>query len=815
MNSASIQNILRSPLLAVVPVALLMLGGKEPTVPSSGSTVESPTTAQHTATVPTDARIVPVSGGDAILEAFWDSNLGAWPKWKFTNEEPKTDAVQSWSLVTLNWTAKRVGEGPSLKRIYAGSGVRLASYSQLVLSAGVKKGAQVTLHAETDAGPVTKNFVSEASYTDQFVMPLPGAKFLTEVHITFGAAAQGPEKANLVWLGLRDPQLADIETIRWQHFNEQPLDLFLRSVPEPANEAPLYHLLSSAEGFEAAKKSTAATQARPLRIKSQITLEPHLVGAANQNLFGRRTTKTCPLYRTFINTRENGTTETIGLAEAAQKAAILGDSQALREVAKAAIQIALIPHWDVDFITKFHDSSWDQRSFVQAQVCEALAISLDLAGAWMTPAAKTLILRRLAEDGIGNINYVVWKYPYIFSCNQLPVFSVGRLAAHSLLEKQTGWGHIKPYTDLAFAELNESLAQNFLSDGGFPEGSGYLAYTLDNALPALAIYANAREKSFGELLPPLLGKTDNYISALQTTETGRPTQLILVGDAQGGPFAPLSASVLSVMSKIRPGGASARMLARLKPNQHLGLKLWALPSPDVNGIDPEGFDPFVTLPENGITASTRKVGDFLSKLVVIGGPARAGHNHEDRGSFVLEFAGETFAADPGGMNYSDPMVQMLKYAQSHNMLVPFVRSSDRPAAQNPASVAVIPAASGDATSFHATIDPAVLWPGFYQKWVRTFTSPTAGEITIIDEYALSKGDGVDFLWHTPLPVRKDNGQVIITGTRGRAIITPPVGSTVEITPSRKLGMREIATIRFRREAKSGSLEAKVHLEPIE
>jgi len=430
----------------------------------------------------------------------------------------------------------------------------------------------------------------------------------------------------------------------------------------------------------------------------------------------------------------------------------------------------------------------------------------------MTPAARELILRRLAEDGLGNINFEVWKHLYIFTCNQLPVFSVGRLAIYSLLEKQSGWGHLKPYNDLAFAELNESLAHNFLPDGGFPEGSGYLAYTLDNVLPALAIYANARNKPFNELLPPLLGKTDDFIAALRSTE--KPTELIAVGGMKGGPFAGLSSSVLSVMTKIRPGGAASRMLAALTPTQRQGMELWALPSPDLTGVDPNAFEPFVLLPDNGIAASTRKSGEHLTKLVVVGGPAKAGHNHEDRGSFVLEFAGETFAADPGGLNYADATAMTMSHAQNHNMLAPVVKSGSRPAAKNRAPVAVIPEATGDATAFNATIDGGVLWPDFYKSWKRSFTSPTAAEITIKDDYELTEGDGIEFLWHTPLPVINENGQVIITGARGRALITPPAGTTVEITPSRQLGMRDLSTIRFRSDAKSGNLETKVLLEPM-
>ncbi len=148
------------------------------------------------------------------------------------------------------------------------------------------------------------------------------------------------------------------------------------------------------------------------------------------------------------------------------------------------------------------------------------------------------------------------------------------------------------------------------------------------------------------------------------------------------------------------------------------------------------------------------------------------------------------------------------------MLVPVVQTANRPAASNPASVAVIPEATGDASAFNATINGGVLWPSFYKKWKRTFTSPSAGEITITDDYELNKADGVEFLWHTPLPVTNDNGQVIITGARGRAVITPPAGTTVEITPSRKLGMRDLSTIRFRSEEKTGSLVTKIILEPV-
>ena len=812
MKSSLFQKCLKSTLLAI---ALLGAGCKKSAeAPTASTPAPTPTPSGIVApSGPTDARIVPVSGGDAVIEPFFEHLLNPFQKWKVQGGKASARDM----LSRLSWTASAAGDGPVLKRDYTGGGVELGPYSELVLSAGFAKGTKLSLRAETDAGLAAKDFVCDVSHTDQFVLPLPGAKRVLRVEITLGAVAPGAIEGNLLWLGLRDPQARAAEAARWKMFTEQPLDAYLRSAPEPSDASPIYNILAPAAAFQEARRKASAAGGKIKKWESTLTLEPHL-GGANQNLFGRRTTSRDRVLQTFSYKDADGKDRFIGLKQAAQQAALAGDKEALREVARAAVQIAMIPHWDVDFVTEFPGGSNEQRCFSQNQACQALVVASDLAGSWLTDAGRALIIRRLGEDGLGNINYSILKWPYMFSCNQVPVFSVGRLAVYSFLEKQREAmkgvslaKRVQPYTDLAFAELNESLAQNFRPDGGFREGSGYLAYTLDNAMPALSIYGNARGKPLQELLPPLLVGTDNYLEALRSTVY--LPGMILVSDAQGGPFAGVSPSVLSVMAKIRPGGAAARMLAAMKPEDRGQLELWALPLPDLNGVDPNYFEPFVRMPETGFASSARKVGDLWSKLFVLGGPARAGHNHEDRGSFALEFGGETFAADPGGIVYADPMAQTMKFAQHHNMLVPVAKQGERPAAKNPAPVAVIPEAKGDAVSFNASINAGLLWPDYYKSWNRRFDSAAPDELIITDDYELLKGDGVEFLWHTPLPVKNENGQIIITGKRGRIIITPPAGTAVEITPSRKLGTQQLATLRFRSEANAGQLVTKVRLEP--
>ncbi len=747
-------------------------------------------------------RLTPVTLGDAVIEPFFDGTLGAWSHWALAPGDTSATPLQRWCNVQITWVAAAAGQGPVLSRRYPGEGVALGPYTELVLSAGFPRGTTVALRAETDAGDFAREIECGVSHTDQFVLPLPGAARLRRVEVGLGSAGAGRLEGSLIWLGARDPVQAEAEAARWRLFSEQPLEVFLRAVPEPEDGAPLYHVLASAEGFAQAREAARAAGLEPLGLRASVALEPHLSGWGNQDLFGRRTEAG---HRGLVTAGGRR----LSLLQAAQQAALAEDHESLREVAKAAVQFALIPHWDVDFITAFPDSSWEQRPFNQAVVCYHLAVALDLAGPWFSEAGRALVLRRLAEDGLGNINYSVWRHPYIFDCNQLAVFSMGRLAVYSVLEKQRGWARVAPYTDLAFGELNESLERIFLPDGGFFEGTGYLSYTLDNALPALAIYGAARGRSLADLLPPLLARVDDYFEVLRsTTRAGRV--LILVADAQGGPFAAPSPSLLSVLAKVRPGGAAARMLASI-PDYANQLELWARPAPDLAEVDPDHYAAFVSLPDTGMVASARRFEGEWVKLVVLGGPARAGHNHEDRGSFVLEFAGDTFAADPGGLIYADAAANAMKHAQNHNLLVPVVAGPDRPAPQNPAAVAVIPKAEGDEVSFSASLVPGVLWPQHYRRWERSFSSPNPAELVIVDEYELERGDGVEFRWHTPLPARIENGEMVIQGGNGRAYVTPPEGCRVELVPPRRLGTTALATLVFRQDGRAGRLTTRVRL----
>ena len=113
--------------------------------------------------------------------------------------------------------------------------------------------------------------------------------------------------------------------------------------------------------------------------------------------------------------------------------------------------------------------------------------------------------------------------------------------------------------------------------------------------------------------------------------------------------------------------------------------------------------------------------------------------------------------------------------------------------KNPLHTDVKPRGSGDATQFHATIDATPGWEGWFNKWQRTWDSPTPDAFTITDEWAVEKGEGPVFHWTTRLPMKLDDNRVIITGRRAIATLTLPddVEARIDHLPLMEPRRREI------------------------
>ena len=221
---------------------------------------------------------------------------------------------------------------------------------------------------------------------------------------------------------------------------------------------------------------------------------------------------------------------------------------------------------------------------------------------------------------------------------------------------------------------------------------------------------------------------------------------------------------------------------------------------------------FMQLKTTGHTSSYRLGIKGISKILVIGNKAGAGHTHMDKGSFIYEYGGETFLMDPGICPYDNPISLELKAPDRHNMLVPFGGESiSRP--QNPLMCEVIPKAYGDEKIFSANIDLTETWTVSYLKWIRKIDSPDPETLVVKDEYSLKHGDGVCMVFNSPLDINESGRQIFINGKSGRLVIDIPEDCTAKID---NLPHPVITHNRLRifKNGKQGVIAVNMKMEPL-
>jgi len=379
-----------------------------------------------------------------------------------------------------------------------------------------------------------------------------------------------------------------------------------------------------------------------------------------------------------------------------------------------------------------------------------------------------------------------WWWEYMYHTNQIPWITPGRTLGYLLLERtqpgrRTGhWtppavSRVQPYTEAAIGNLMETLGHVLLPDGGYDEGPSYFTHTARQAFLSLYYYARARGRDLRALMPPAIRATVRFAEMLVSTD--ERGIMILACDA------------MYVTEE------SAAWLAWFMPESHWvtvfhnaqrrtqGRPNCLLVASLAREIPSQGpaFQPFLHLADLGMMCSVRELAGERVKLFLMGNKANADHSHEDKGNFVLEYAGDSFAMDFGVIDYANPICLLLKQAQRHNMLVP-VAAGERPRPANPIPEDIKLVGDGGPVSFRAEANLTPGWAGWYRRWHRTWDSPTPGELTITDDWELERGEGVTFRWTTPLPVVIDAARhrVAITGRRGRAVLTYPADCTASL-----------------------------------
>ncbi|MCL4690995.1 MAG: heparinase II/III family protein [Candidatus Hydrogenedentes bacterium] len=730
---------------------------------------------------------IPINVAEGIIEAFWDPEISGFDEWSVDDAQAHgLNVFQNWAAVDFQWVSAPVDDPiVCMRKAFE---VDCAGYDTLLVKLTAPGGARVRLIADTDTGEhASERGAENGSY--EYSLPLEGSSVLRTLCIEVYAGETGPGAGWVEWVALQNASKLDLYHKRWDYSG---IDWSRHVVDDstPLTFQPVYGIFLTAA--ELADLREEHRQAIATTGESRFT---RLAAAAKDMDFERGIAE-------FAKSggSDGGRVRDLdrpvlpGGPSLAEAALVLEDRALMVAAARYALSLATSRYWDRDFRSNYPTGPADDRAFRRSYTCEDIAVILDLAGEIFSTAGRRYLMRRLSEEGVGKINYVTWKHEYIHHTNQLAYFNQGRMSAYLVLERE--YPRVKPYTDLALADTVGNIENSILPDGGYAEGPGYFSAMARRNYTILKYYARARDVELPDLVPRALRSTSDYAETLASTT---PDDVIPVGDSE----AHLSDETLEAMVELMPG--SYWQILQNKKRHAAGKELLPGKAPAPR--------PFVALPNLGYIASYRMLDGQPVKLLILGNVSGADHAHEDKGSFVLEFGGEVFAMDLGSTSYSDPVHQLYKHAQRHNMLVP-VGTDERPAPPIKLEANVIPIGKGNKKRFEARIDATPGWEPYYERWIRTWSSPEPSTLVIEDDYALCKGAGVSFLWQTTLPCRQDGRKITITGTHGEVILNPPDDCDITIESIPMAGGASQNRIAFTRHEKVGTLRVEIRLQPL-
>ena len=747
--------------------------------------------------------IIPINSAEAVIEPFFDPTLNGIKEWKiFDGSKHGLKIKQTWAYVGVEWSRRPI-DGVVLS-MYRDFSLDVSKYDKLIVCAAFPENCEINIKINTDRGEIYYKKRLKESIKKEHSIDLKKSKKLKKILIQVKTDDEKPSMGWFNWIGLQNSKILSFHLDEWKNI-DTTWDGYLRTDKFEPSFKPKYGLIVDSNEIEKIriihneylKKYGTTPILENIKLIKNKTPEKFIneYVVRDENRFNRE--------------REVGKllTSRDGYGLQLAIAGILTkDENLMRLAARYALSIAYSPNWEESFWANLPGSIWNHRAFTHSMYSFECALILDLCGEYFTWLGREFIMRRIAEEGLATINWISWKYEYIYHMNQLGWFSHGRLAGSTMLEKE--WPRAKWMTEQGYKDIYESVQNVILPDGGYVEGPTYFQPIAGNAGLAMYIYAKSRDKKLKDVIPDVMFKTGDFASAVISTDETQ--DVIPICDA----ISKLNYDMLLVMSTILPNSDWSNILIKKLeregglPNSLLSLTLFSHFNSKL-----QKTKPFVLLPQMGLLASNREFEGEKVKIAFMGNRAFAEHTHEDKGSFIIEFAGETFAMDPGTCDYANPLHITLKNCERHNMLVPF-GFDERAKPQTPIPFDIIPEAKCNDSTFSVYCDLSKGWEDYYKKWVRVIESPYPNEITIRDTFELIKGDGVEFYWNTILPIEIKGKNISIIGKRGVISFDIPEGLSFRIDKLALFDGKIQNRISLKKYGKQGVIEIKAYLKKI-
>ena len=409
-------------------------------------------------------------------------------------------------------------------------------------------------------------------------------------------------------------------------------------------------------------------------------------------------------------------------------------------------------HWCQSAESRARGSTWDQRCFLEEMATTTCSLLYDWLGFALTDRGHDLVRTALWDKGLAIIQRDMVKWEYVYTMNQGPWFCRARILAGLVLEP--AWPRVRPYTEQAFADLQEGMDNYILPDGGVDEGVGYFSVTLHAVLPALLAYARVRGRDIHDVLPPRLARSGNFVAIMSAMDPGG---VLMDGDNSNHRF---TGDAMAILASLYPDDVyrtmAAGTLLQLRGDTYYRQYMidgpFAFIAAPLELPEPSCIVPtFGHLPDTGHLTSCRALPDGTQvRLHLAGCKALASHTHLDKGAFTLELDREPVLIDRGMCRYDDLRSFTLKRTDRHNVLAP-VSNLGTPIEQSSPEKAVIPNGHGDDRTLAAEIDLGHVWRTVMSACVRELRSESPEELLVIDRGRLLEPLPLVFHLQTRLP----------------------------------------------------------------
>lgn len=723
---------------------------------------------------------IPLNSAEAIFQRFWDPHRHGLDSWQTAGVPSRDLKIQHHvCMAKVTW---ETGSGV-VGRMTRDLDLLIGEYDRLSFCASLPSSTRLTVRAIVDGFQQTPiNAASGENTYVEYEGPLAGSH-IERLDIELDDTASRPGAAFLVWMGLFHS--ARRETMRERMRISQSCwqDLVVPSgvSREPA---PTLGLLFDESDIPALRRKVSAGPYKALMDKFRKKAASYLGTEPWRGV----STYPNPRHPRCGRMNEPLDIDPLAMRLCAFVGLIDNNEELCRTALDHALALAHCDYWVADFLDTFPGSTWEHRAFYPYRLAVNLIFAWDWAGGLLNKAGVTALAQAVSLKGLPWMLATLMRHPYVRGCNQGAYFAYGAIACEIALAKV--WKHGDELLDKAIAALDETVNNYFSEDGGAFEGPGYVTSTIGHALAAYLMAARHRGVSLKDIAPERLGRTAGYLTTMISTAPPFGS-CINVGDG-GRPGATIYPECLGGLAALGDDPAVPALMAGLAQQPDL-TENFATPGSVFNIVFGPNDLPspqaqpktFSLLSHVGMLCSCRQAQGGLVRLQLIGGPANAGHSHEDRGSFVIEAFGEEIAIDRGQISYDKPGACIMGMARYHNLLIPENEDSRLCRQRSPCREATIPQGAGDNRKLHAEIEAGAAWDAPVTRWRRKIDSPEPERFTITDEMDLDEPQAASFVLHSRFPWNKSDSGWITQGNHARLTIRPdwqPIDESGEEDP---------------------------------